>query len=380
MILPCRRHLFDIPADIAWFNTAYMAAQLKSATAAGVSGLSRKARPWEIGPADFFAEPDGAREAFGSLIGATADDIAIVPSAGYGMTTAAGLLPVSHGQQILLLEGEFPSNHYPWAARAASVGATLRTVAAPADGDWTAAVLRQLDGMVAIAALPHCHWADGGILDLERIGAACRREGTALALDLTQSAGVLPIDVGRVQPDILVAATYKWLLGPYSLGFLYVAPAWQGGIPLEGNWASRAGAHDFTQLVNYTDRFQPGARRFDVGERANFALLPVATAALAQIEEWTPEAIATTLGEINERLAQRLSALGLAAGPRHVRSPHILGLQLPADTPENFIGQLAAQKVYVSRRGNMLRIAPHLHVNEEDCDRLVAALQAALSA
>src|ERR1035441_904832 len=90
---------------------------------------------------------------------------------------------------------------------------------------------------MAIAALPHVHWTSGGRLDLVRIGEACRNLGAALALDLTQSLGALPFSVGSlkndlqnaVQPDFAVAASYKWLLGPYSAGLLYVAPKWQQG-------------------------------------------------------------------------------------------------------------------------------------------------------
>jgi selenocysteine lyase/cysteine desulfurase len=374
MSLPPQRHLFDIPDDIAWFNTAYMSAQLKAATSAGVDGMQRKARPWTIAPADFFTQTEDARTAFASLIAATADDIAIVPSASYGLELAARSLPLARGQRILLLESEFPSNVYPWRRRAAEAGAEIETVPAPSDGDWTAAVLDRLGPAHAIVALPHCHWADGGLLDLVAIGAACRRVGAALALDLTQSAGALPISVAEVQPDFLVAACYKWLLGPYSLGFLYVAPRWQGSAPLEEGWASRENAQDFAGLTAYRDGYQPGARRFDMGERSNFALLPVALSALAQIAEWTPPAIAATLAAINRRIADEAAPLGLAAAPESARSPHLLGLALPPHAPADLVARLAARGVHVSSRGTRLRIAPHLHITEADTARLLAAL------
>jgi len=66
------------------------------------------------------------------------------------------------------------------------------------------------------------------------------------------------------------------------LGFLYVAPRHQQGRPLEHNWIVRAGSENFAGLVNYRDEMQPGARRFDVGERSNFALMPMA-------RRWHPE-------------------------------------------------------------------------------------------
>lgn len=378
MILPPQRHLFDIPDDVAWFNTAYMSAQLKAATAAGVAGLARKAQPWHIAPADFFSISEEARAAFAALIGATADDIAIVPSASYGLEVAARSLPLAPGKRVLLLEQEFPSNVYPWRRAAAAAGAEVETVPAPLDGDWTRAVLDRLGPRHAVLAVPNCHWADGGLLDLVALGAACRALGAALALDLTQSAGALPVSVAEVQPDFLVTACYKWLLGPYSLGFLYVAPRWQDCAPIEEGWASREGAEDFAGLTRYRDGYQPGARRFDVGERSNFALIPVALAALAQIAAWGPAAVAGTLARTNARLVAELAPLGLQAAAEPVRSPHLLGLALPERTPPDLLPRLAARQVYVSQRGSRLRIAPHLHISDADVGRLSEGLRAIL--
>lgn len=376
MQLAPQRHLFDIPDSIAWFNTAYMSAQLKSATAAGVEGLGRKAQPWRIAPADFFGVTEAARGAFARLVGAAADDIAIVPSASYGLEVAARALPLGRGQRILLLADEFPSNVYPWRRVAAAAGAEVETVPAPADGDWTRSILARLGPQHAVLAAPNSHWADGGLVDLVAVGAACRAVGTALALDLTQSAGALPVSVAEVQPDFLVAASYKWLLGPYSVGFLYVAPRWQGAEPLEEGWASREGAEDFAGLTRYRDGYQPGARRFDMGERSNFALLPVACAALAQIAEWTPAAIAETLAVTNRQIVDALVPLGFSAAA--ACSPHLVGLALPPRAPADLVARLAARHIFVSQRGGRLRIAPHLHVVPADIDRLIAGVSGEL--
>lgn len=372
-VLPCQRHLFDIPADRAWFNCAYMGPQLRAATQAGTGGLARKASPWTIAPADFFTETEQVRCAFGALLESSAENIAIMPSASYALELAARTLPLGKGQAVLVLAEEFPSNVYPWADRAAEKGAVLRTVPAPVDGDWTEAVLAQLDRDVAIAALPHCHWASGLALDLPRIAAACRANGTRLALDLTQSCGAMPFSVAVVQPDVMVAATYKWLLGPYSIALAYVAPQWHGARPIEHVWGSRAGAEDFSGLVNYRDDFQPGARRFDMGERSNFALLPVVLSALDQISRWQVARIAATTASINRRIAQRIADAGFSTADAGMRSPHILGIAVPPGSP-NIVEALAAERIHISQRGQMLRISPHLHVSDEDIDRLCTAL------
>lgn len=376
--IPCQRHLFDLPADVAYLNCAYMSPLLKRAAEAGAAALARKCQPWRIRAEDFFSETERARALFADLLGAGANDIALVPAASYGLAVAAANLPLAQGQRILVLAEQFPSNVYTWRALAAERGGAIATVPRPADGDWTREVLARLDERVAITALPHCHWVDGGLLDLAAIGARCRAVGSALVVDVTQSLGALPLDLAAVRPDYLVCAGYKWLLGPYSLGYLYVAPARQDGRPLEHNWIARAGSEDFARLIDYQDAYQAGARRFDVGERSNFALVPASIVGLEQLLAWGTERIAATLAAMTADIAERAAELGLSAAPAHLRAGHYLGLRFPRGAPEGLLERLAAAQVYVSVRGDSLRVTPHLYNDQGDVDRLFDVLRAML--
>jgi selenocysteine lyase/cysteine desulfurase len=377
-LIPSQRHLFDMPADVAYLNCAYMSPILRRAAEVGTAAIARKCRPWLISAADFFTESERARALFAELLGARADDIALVPAASYGLAVAAANLRVESSRRILVLAEQFPSNVYIWRALAARTGAEVMTVARPSDHDWTRAVLARLDGRVAVAALPHCHWIDGGLLDLAAIGARCREVGSALVVDATQSLGALPLDLAAVRPDYLVCAGYKWLLGPYSLGYLYVAPAHQDGRSLEQNWIARAGSEDFARLIDYQEPYQPGARRFDVGERSNFALVPVGIVGLEQLLAWGVARIAATLAARTAAIARRAAALGLAATPAHLRAGHYLGLRFPGGAPEKLPERLAKERVYVSVRGDSLRVTPHLYNNDADIERLFAVLEGAL--
>ena len=191
-MIPCQRHLFSIPEDVAYLNCAYMSPSSHAVTEAGLEGARRKAAPWVVKPGDFFSESEEARGLFARLVHAKSDDIAIIPSVSYGLAVAARNLPVAPDATILVLAEQFPSNVYTWRTLAKERSAGVVTVERPADGDWTRAILERLDDRVAIAALPHCHWTDGGIIDLEAVGEHCRAAGSALVLDITQSIGALP--------------------------------------------------------------------------------------------------------------------------------------------------------------------------------------------
>jgi selenocysteine lyase/cysteine desulfurase len=377
--LPSQRHLFDIPDDVAYLNCAYIAPLPKRSLEAGRSGLERRVRPWMIEPADFFTSSEAVRTLFAQLINADANEVALIPAVSYGMAQAAHILPLGRGQTILTIAEEFPSNVYPWTELAERNGGRVVTIARPADDDWTAALLDAIDNSTAMVAVPHCHWTDGSRIDLEAVGAACRRHGAALCIDGSQSLGALPFDVRRIDPDFVATATYKWLLGPYSVGCLYVAPRWHDARPIEQNWIARRNSEDFAGLVNYRKDYQPGARRFDVGERSNFALNPVVAASLELLLSWDVSRIYETLKHRNDAIAARArDEFGLTSVASRHRAGHFLGLRLGENEPNDLARRLATAKVHVSVRGRTMRVTPHLWTSDRDVEALFSVLSASL--
>jgi selenocysteine lyase/cysteine desulfurase len=367
-------HLFEIPGEVAYLNCAYMSPQLRSVREVGERAVARKSRPWEITAEDFFEDSEEARALFARIVGGDADGVAIVPSVSYGIAVAAANVPVQEGQKIVVLEDQFPSNVYAWRELAGRSGAKVLTVPRPADHDWTRAVLDRLDEATAVVALPNCHWTDGSLVDLARVGKRARQLGAALVVDGIQSVGAQPFDVAEVEPDFLVASTYKWLLGPYGIGFMYVGERYREGTPVEHNWINRRGSEDFSRLVSYQDAFQPGARRYDAGEHSNLILLPMANEALRQILDWGVENIAESIGKLTARVEAEALKRGVEPVPAHRRARHMIGLHLDSGTPRDLAARLAARGVFVSVRGESVRVSPHLHNTAEDVERLFEGL------
>ena len=376
-IIAPQRHLFDIPDDVAYFNCAYYSPQLNRSRDALLAGVQAKSRPWERTAPQFFDDAERLRALCAELFGGGADAYAMVPSASYGLSAAARAIEprLSRSDRILLVDEEFPSNVLPWRRVSRETGAVLETVPAPADGDWTRAILGRIEPGVRVVATSACRWTDGAWIDLRPIGRACRDVGSALVLDATQSLGAMPFPLADIQPDFVVAAGYKWLLCPYGLAFVYVAEQWREARPLEESWLARLNAEDFAGLVRYSDAYMPGARRFDSGEKCTPTILPGAIAALEQIRAWGIEAVAQTLLSINARIAMRLGELGFALPEQTRRCPHMFGARLPSGRSGNLVADLRAQNLHISQRGDALRFSPHLFVTANDVDRLTRALQ-----
>ncbi|QBI21920.1 aminotransferase class V-fold PLP-dependent enzyme [Egibacter rhizosphaerae] len=381
-----QRDAFELADDVAYLNTAYIGPLLRDVAAAGHAAIERRAAPWRIRPEDFFSEVERLRARTAELLersgleGATAEGVALVPSVSYGITTAARNVGLGAGRTVIVLEEQFPSNVYPWRELATDVGGRVVTVARPSDDDWAGAVERAIDERTDVVAVPPVHWTDGTRVDLARVGAAARAVGAALVVDATQALGAVSLPLAEAEPDFLVAACYKWLLGPYSLGILWAAPQRREGRPLEASWMAREGSDDFARVAEYRDDLRPGARRYDVGETANFTLVPMAVAAMERLLDWGVERIEATLAARTHELAAAASTVGATPPPVAARSSHMLGLSLPGGIgTEGLAASLADHAVHVSVRGAAVRVAPHLHTTDEDVARFREALAAAVA-
>ncbi len=369
---------FDIPEDVAYLNAAYMGPLSRRVVEAGNAGLARKMRPWTVTAPDFFDGVEEVRELFATLVGGDADGVAVLPSASYGVAIAASNLKLGPGDRVVLLAEQFPSNVYSWHDLAAGTGGEVVTVARPADLDWTRAVVESIDDRTTIVSVEPCHWSDGGLLDLVSVGERAREVGAAFVVDGTQWIGAAPFDIATVCPDYLITAVYKWLLAPYGAALMWVAEPHRRGRPLELSWITRRGAGDFAGLVDYESELRAGARRYDVGQTSNFAMIPAVAAALQQTLDWGLDNVGAAIAALADLVAKRAAAHGLDVAPRHLRAPHLIGVHLGNADPEAIATALAGANVFVSVRGNAMRVSPHVYNDERDVDRLFEALEAAL--
>jgi selenocysteine lyase/cysteine desulfurase len=374
--LGSQRALFEIPDDVTYLNCANMSPQLRRVTEAGLDAVRAKKSPWTLSGPDWFTGTEALRGAFGRLIDADADGIAIVPAASYGVAIAAANVPMDAGQTVVVMDGEFPSNVYAWRELAGRRGGQVTTVRREPGATWADALVETIDERTAVVATSNCHWTDGSYVDLARVGARAREVGAAFVVDASQTAGALPFDVTEIQPDFFVTVGYKWMLGPYGLGFAYIAPRWRDrGVPLEHSWLARRGSEDFSRLVDYTEDYRAGARRFDMGEAPQFVLTPMAAAAVDQLATWSIPRIQSTIATLTDRLAAGATRLGATVLPASERVGHIIGMRFPAALHRRLPAALAAAKVYVSVRGDSIRVAPHLYNDASDVDRFLAVVE-----
>ncbi|AXY75030.1 aminotransferase class V-fold PLP-dependent enzyme [Paraflavitalea soli] len=370
------RHLFELEEGITYLNCANMSPMLHTVRQAGLQALDTRAAPWKIAGADWFTQAEILRELAATVFQTHGNNIALVPSVSYGLAVAAKNLPMKPGQSIMVLEDQFPSNYYVWEQLARRQQLQLITIPRSQEQNITDSILAAINNQTGLVAIPNCHWMDGAHIDLEAVSGAVRKVGASLVLDLSQSLGALPVDIDRIQPDFAVSVGYKWMLGPYGLGYMYVAPKWQAqGDPLEYSWLTKNGAEDFAGLTNYKDGYRHGARRFDMGEFPQFNLLPMCIAALQQIIHWKPAAIQQQLTTLTGRIVAYKKEKGIGLNKEHFVG-HMCSIPLGDRDVTSLKKRLEQNKVIVSFRGSSIRVSPHLYNDVPDLDNLLACLEA----
>jgi selenocysteine lyase/cysteine desulfurase len=381
-MLTCKHGKFTLPPKITYLNCAYMSPMLKSVEKAGIRGLKLKRNPVSISPSDFFTGGDVLRQEYAKLINAgDSRRIVIIPSVSYGISTVAANLKISKGQHIIVASEQFPSNYYPWARLCEEQGGAVKPIAPPEQMDgrgkiWNERILDAIDHNTAAVAIAHTHWADGTKFDLVAIRKRTRDVGALLVIDGTQSVGALPFDVQLIQPDVLICGGYKWLLGPYSIGLAYFGDYFNDGKPIEESWMNRLNSEDFSSLINYQPNYQPGALRYEVGEHSNFVLVPMMTKAIEQLNKWKPENIQAYCQSITRNSISKLRELGFWVEDEAYRGHHLIGLRLPKHLDMTIVKEtLLKNKIYVSFRGNAIRVAPNVYNDEDDLAKLVSSLK-----
>ncbi len=371
--------LFQLDKDITYLNGAYMSPLLTAVSEIGQQQVAVKLKPYLISGDDFFTNVQAVKQNFSKLINAqNANRIAIIPSVSYGLANVVKNIDVA-GKEILVVAEQFPSNMYPWMELETTQNAKIITIA-PSENlenrgaDWNSRVIEAINEQTGIVAISHTHWADGTLFDLIAIRKRTKEVGALLIIDGTQSVGALPFDVQEIQPDALICAGYKWLMGPYGIGVAYYGSAFDNGMPIEQNWINRKGSKNFAGLVNYETQYKKGAMRYSVGEQSNFILIPMLLKSLEQLNSWGVDNIQIYCKSITQKPIEALKAKGYWVEDETFRGAHLFGIRKEGLEVEKIKKILEKEHIFVSIRGSSIRVSPNVYNTEKDVMKLVEAL------
>ena len=366
------------PGDATYLNFAAHAAIPRMALEAVQKSIAAKAQPQLVDDVSFFQTAASVRQSLAALIAASADEIALTTGAGAGLGAIALGLKWSAGDEVIIARGEFPAHYASWKPMEKREG--IKLVVVDSLGQFITAedLIKRLTSKTRIVSVSHVRFDDGSLLDVPRLAAACRQNGTLLLLDASQSCGAIPINAASLGADFIVCAGYKYLLSPWGTGFLWAQRSHLDRLlPGPYNWLSQD-VQTFARL-NYVDPGPaPTMSRWDAAEASslfNFNLT-VMEASLRFILDAGVDRIWEHNQALIEYLFARLPPDCHAASPLDASRRGVFGCIHAGsrDATEELYQDLRNGKFVVALREGRIRIAPHLLNSEQDMDRLVAAI------
>jgi len=328
----------------------------------------------------YFDLPNRIREKVSRLIGGKPEEFAVTSGASAGLAAVAAGIDWKPGDEVLVGKGEFPAHFSTW-LRYEQAGKLRVRVVEPRGRFLTPEdYIAQMGPQTRVISASYVRFDNGARLNTPPIAEACRKNGTALILDLSQCAGGMPIDIRATGATMAVASGYKWMLGPYGCGFFWIAEEWIERLPLGAVYfMALEGAHDFHSMFKHQLRPVPGARRWDSPETANFTNLAAYDASLDLILRIGIDAVAQHVDALTVKIVERLPRERcVLASPeeREGRGPYVCLSARKIEETMALYEKVRAANVHVSFRENAIRCSPFLYNTPEQIERLIGALSA----
>lgn len=312
------------------------------------------------------------------LLGAAAEDVALVKNTSEGLCLIASGFDWRPGDAVVCSAGEFPTNLIPWQQLPPDFVERRMVPFDPQRPEER--LIAALDGRARILAVSSVRYDSGIRLDLARLARACREHGTLLVVDAIQHLGALPLDVDRDGADFVVAGSHKWLLAPEGLALFWSRPEARARLrPVQTGWRMWPDMFDFDR-ADWTP--PASARRFEPGT-LNMAGIIGLEAAIDLLLKTDAASRGAALLAATARLIEGLSAipgvtLHTPAAPQ--RRAGIVSLEVDGLDSNDLCAALAAEGIHTAVRGRLLRLSPHYYTPTAQIDQALSAIRRAVLA
>ena len=367
--------------DATYLNFAAHAAIPRVALNAVQASVAAKMRPHIVDDLSFFAVAASLRQTLATLIGASPDEIALTSGAGAGLAAIAYALQWSAGDEVVIARGEFPVQYATWKPMEGREGIKVQIVVPQGQFIQADDLIAAMTPRTRVISVSHVRFDDGSMLDVPSLAAVCKRNGTLVVLDVSQSCGAIPMGVRSLGADFIVCAGYKYLLSPWGTGFLWTKTQNLDSLrPGPYNWLSQ-GVESFARL-NYVDPEPvPTLSRWDSAEAAsiyNFNLT-VMEASAKFVLDASPALIRDHNQALIDYFFERLPEGYRLASPRQASQRGVFGcIEAGSRGDTEFLYQtLRDERFVVALREGKVRVAPHLLNSTEDFDRLLFVMEKA---
>lgn len=370
------------PFSSIWINTSHQGAMPKVAVAALNEAIQWKVSPHHLADSRIFSSvPSRLRESLGRLVNAPSEDIILANSASYGLHLLSNGIKWSSGDEILLVEGDFPCNILPW-LDLKKEGVRIRRIEPKSVGLQPEDIQENIGNRTKLLCTSWVYSYTGHLIDLPAISKLCRDNGVRLILNCSQAIGTRPFDVKWQFADAITCVGFKWLCGPYGTGFCWIEPSFREELNYnQAYWLAMQTADDLKAAKAWPEvRSGLGARKYDIFGTANFFNFVPWTASVNYLLEKGIEKIKMHNDELIDQMRKgiRLDKYEILTPMSDSGGSTILVISHKEKSKNEAIFEsLKRNNIFVSLRRQHLRFAPHLYNTSEEVAKVLSVLDGA---
>ena len=360
-----------------WLNCAHQGPLPHVAVEAAHEALSWKIAPYHLTDDLFTTIPLQMREVLGRLVGVPADEIILGNSTSYGLHLLANGLPLHSGDEIVLVDGDYPADILPWLDLQRR-GIHIRFLHPQGPTVHAEELKNALSDATRVFCTTWVNSFSGTTIDLQALGTVCRTHNILFVVNGSQALGARPLDISQIPLDAFTCCGFKWLCGPYATGFCWMRPEVRESLDYnQAYWLAMQAGRDLNHMRDYTVRTDLGARKYDVFCTANFLDIKPW---LATVEYLLMQGI-ERIAAYNEQLVTHFIE-GLDPDQYRLLSPRegperstliFMTHRTPERNPAIYTA-LQRSGIDISLREGQLRVSPHLYNTEEELDQLLQLL------
>lgn len=321
---------------------------------------------------EWFEEIESVRAAAARLLGASPAEIAFLKNTSEGLSLVAEGFPWQPGDNMVIVDAEYPANVYPW-MHLLSKSVQTKIVKCRGPRILIEDLAQAIDDRTRLLSISFVQFSTGFRSDLAAIGALCRARGVDLCVDAIQGLGVFPIDVKAMQIDYLSANSHKWLVSPQGAAIFYASEAKLAKLrPTSVGWKSVANPHEYSKL---DFRLAADARRFECGSFIVPSIVALG-GSLSLFEEIGITTIRDRVKLVTDYLVERLTSVGaqVLSSREAEEWSGIVSFDVSTMDAAAAVQRCKDRNIVISHRDGRLRASPHFYNNHDDIDRLIDSL------
>ena len=307
------------------------------------------------------------------LLSCSENELCIIHNTNEGFNFISHGLEFEYGDEIIVLENEYPSNVYPW-EHWTEKNIKLSTVKiGNHPRDFISNLLNVITNKTKLISLSPVHWCNGMPLPLEEVGKICESNSILFALDGAQGIGHVPINLKACNVSFASFPAWKWLLGPLGLGVLYITESKLEKLkfPFKGT----SSVINDQEYLPYKDKLKPTTDRYEIST-CNFLDWVYFESTLKILDNIGFENVMKRIYELSISLQNALEKKGYEVDAKKFSDVKtgIVTFKKNGISTENLYQILKNNKVICPIRLDKIRLSPHVYNSFEQLEQIISFL------